>query len=400
MDHVRIENTGTGEAVPVNVVAGGAGDGSLLDGVTSSIKATVLDFTNSNPLAVRLTDTNGDYAAAGGGTQYADAAARGTATGTLAMGDDGTNIQSIKVDAAGELQIDVLSSALPTGAATAALQTQPGVDIGDVTINNAAGAAAVNIQDGGNVITVDGTIAATQSGAWDVSNVELPAAAAASDNFANPTTTNLMAMGMVWDGVAWDRAAGTSVDGSLVNLGTNNDVTVTSGTITLAASTGTQEVVGDVADAVAAAGNPVSIGLTARTTNRTAVADGNNVRAAADDMGRQVVITGQVRDLIGQQHTQIASSAAETTIITAIASTFCDLVQLVITNQTATAVNVTIKDSTAGTTRMIIALAASGGAVIPFTRPIPQATVNNNWTATLSSDAVTVNIFALYERNV
>jgi hypothetical protein len=45
---------------------------------------------------------------------------------------------------------------LPAGAATAALQTQPGVDIGDVTVNNAAGAAAVNIQDGGNTITVDG----------------------------------------------------------------------------------------------------------------------------------------------------------------------------------------------------------------------------------------------------
>jgi hypothetical protein len=32
---------------------------------------------------------------------------------------------------------------------------QPGVDIGDVTVNNAAGAAAVNIQDGGNSISVD-----------------------------------------------------------------------------------------------------------------------------------------------------------------------------------------------------------------------------------------------------
>lgn len=35
-----------------------------------------------------------------------------------------------------------------------------GTDIGDVTINNAAGAAAVNIQDGGNTITVDGTVTA------------------------------------------------------------------------------------------------------------------------------------------------------------------------------------------------------------------------------------------------
>ena len=45
-----------------------------------------------------------------------------------------------------------------SGTVTAA--AQPGVDIGDVTINNAAGASAVNIQDGGNSITVDGTITA------------------------------------------------------------------------------------------------------------------------------------------------------------------------------------------------------------------------------------------------
>lgn len=56
---------------------------------------------------------------------------------------DGTDLAN--VTAAGEL--NVLATA------------QPGVDIGDVTINNAAGASAVNIQDGGNSITVDGTVA-------------------------------------------------------------------------------------------------------------------------------------------------------------------------------------------------------------------------------------------------
>ncbi len=57
----------------------------------------------------------------------------------------------------------VSSSALPTGASTAALQTQPGVDIGDVTVNNAGGGSAVNIQDGGNTITVDGAVTVTGS---------------------------------------------------------------------------------------------------------------------------------------------------------------------------------------------------------------------------------------------
>jgi hypothetical protein len=51
---------------------------------------------------------------------------------------------------------------LPAGAATSALQTQPGVDIGDVTVNNASGASAVNIQDGGNSITVDGPLTDAQ----------------------------------------------------------------------------------------------------------------------------------------------------------------------------------------------------------------------------------------------
>jgi len=47
----------------------------------------------------------------------------------------------------------------------------------DVTVDNAAGAAAVNIQDGGNTITVDGTVAisgtvaVTQSGVWDIGTV-------------------------------------------------------------------------------------------------------------------------------------------------------------------------------------------------------------------------------------
>lgn len=49
-----------------------------------------------------------------------------------------------------------------------------------------------------------------------------------TDNFANPTTAGLSAtFNMVYDGATWDMLRGTSVDGMLVNLGTNNDVTVT-----------------------------------------------------------------------------------------------------------------------------------------------------------------------------
>jgi hypothetical protein len=51
------------------------------------------------------------------------------------------------------------------------LAANSGVDIGDVTINNAAGASAVNIQDGGNTITVDGTVSANATLAAETTKV-------------------------------------------------------------------------------------------------------------------------------------------------------------------------------------------------------------------------------------
>lgn len=81
-----------------------------------------------------------------------------------------------------EMQVDIVAS-LPAGANA----------IGSVTVNNAAGASAVNIQDGGNSITVDGTIAATQSGTWNVNNVSgtvsLPTGAATAANQSTEITS-------------------------------------------------------------------------------------------------------------------------------------------------------------------------------------------------------------------
>lgn len=182
----------------VNVKAGGAGDGAILDGVTSTIKATVFDYASSNPLAVRLTDTAGDYVGAGAGTQYTeDAVAVADPVGTqlisrrrdtlasevsldgdviavnstskgelyvkhadaVAATQSGTwtvqpgntaNTTAWKVDGSSVTQpVSATSLPLPTGAATAALQTQPGVDIGDVTVNNAVGGPVpVRLSDG------------------------------------------------------------------------------------------------------------------------------------------------------------------------------------------------------------------------------------------------------------
>jgi len=76
---------GTANIGDVDVASIATGDNvvgrvKLTDGTTV---ADVFDYTNANPIAVRLTDTNGDYVAAGAGTQYTeDAAAAANPVGT------------------------------------------------------------------------------------------------------------------------------------------------------------------------------------------------------------------------------------------------------------------------------------------------------------------------------
>lgn len=71
---------------------------------------------------------------------------------------------TVTADAGTDLNTSAL--ALEAGGNLAAINAKmvTGTDIGDVTINNASGASAVNIQDGGNTITVDGTVAVTNAG--------------------------------------------------------------------------------------------------------------------------------------------------------------------------------------------------------------------------------------------
>lgn len=203
----------------------------------------------------------------------------------------------------------------------------PGVDIGDVTVNNAAGASAVNIQDGGNSVTVDGTVTAN-------------------------------------------------------------------------AGTGDRSTVGNVAHDSGDSGNPVKIGGKARITNPTAVADADRVDGYFDDLGKPVVRLCAPRDLLVTQTTTI-SSGTETTILTSVASTFLDLVMLILCNTSATAVRVDIRDATAGTIRFAIYLPAGDtrGFSIPGV-PIPQTTAANNWTAQLSGAVTDVRIYAFAMKDV
>jgi len=160
----------------------------------------------------------------------------GTINGTVDQGQGGTSPWLIKIDqtstnadvnvtdraardlgkvdiasldqytpVSGRLPVDITSLPLPTGAATSALQTQPGVDIGDVTVNNASGASAVNIQDGGNSITVDNATLSVTGGGTESSALRV--------TVANDSTGVLSVD---------DNGSSLTVDGT-VNIGTFPD---------------------------------------------------------------------------------------------------------------------------------------------------------------------------------
>lgn len=109
-------------------------DATLTGGTTKAIcrggakgSTTAADVTstasgvNHQLIDVAIYDAAGSQITSfGGGTQYADGDSRGTATGTLCMVDDGTNIQSLSGDSSGRLNVNNISGtvSLPTGAST------------------------------------------------------------------------------------------------------------------------------------------------------------------------------------------------------------------------------------------------------------------------------------------
>lgn len=136
---------GTVNAIPVILKTVAAGGAAL--GVAATPMRTDPTGTTTQPVsAASLPLPTG-----------ASTAAKQPALGTA--GTPSADVLSVQgVAAMTALKVDGSAVTQPvSGTVTAA--AQPGVDIGDVTINNTAGAAAVNVQDGGNSLTVDGTVA-------------------------------------------------------------------------------------------------------------------------------------------------------------------------------------------------------------------------------------------------
>lgn len=161
------------------------------------------------------------------------------------------------------------------------------------------------------------------------------------------------------------------------------------------------QVVGNIAHDGADSGNPVKVGGVARTANPTAATAGDRVDIYCDDLGKQVVYPIAPRDRLVAAPRVSLTNTTETNLIAAGgAGVFRDLVQLILSNESATEVRVDFRDVTAGVVLFSLDLYPDGGgAVVPFRVPWPQATANSAWTMQCSAGVSTVYASALFVEN-
>lgn len=126
---------------------------------------------------------------------------------------------------------------------------------------------------------------------------------------------------------------------------------------------------------------------------------GSPAMAIGDKFGRQIILNNAIRDTMASQTTTISASTSETTIITAAASTFKDLSALMISNTSATAARVDIRDTTAGSVIFQVYVPAGDVRGITLTSPWPQTSVNSNWTAQSSASVTDLRISCQFINN-
>jgi len=313
-------------------------DNAVLDAIAASVAAidtdtstiighvdgleTLIGTTNTNTgaatTALQLID---DTVAVLGTATYSEGSSKGIVIGGVRRDADTTLVNTtnefapFQLDVNGYLKVEAFSGeTLPvsltsttitgtvaaTQSGTWTLGANSGVDIGNVTINNAAGASAVNIQDGGNTITVDGTVSVTGVATETTLSSLLTSSQLIDDTIfvlGTDTYSEAVSKGQLIGAVRRDGdtpLAGTTNEISPLITDANGYLKVeifdgggshtvdNNGTFAVQAA-------GDVAHDTADSGNPVKVGFKAVNALPTAVAANDRANAISDLWGRQLV---------------------------------------------------------------------------------------------------------------
>lgn len=159
------------------------------DGVTGQLaKVDLNDDAATYALKVKDNDANTKLS-----TIQADTTALSNTTGDAGSpialggisvhGSDGTNFRKLRTDANGELQVDVLSSALPSGAATLAEQQAQTTIVNQISQDTTVLASAVNSD--GNPAGSTGVMIGGKDGAGDFQQASVNAAGELSVTFGS-----------------------------------------------------------------------------------------------------------------------------------------------------------------------------------------------------------------------
>lgn len=330
----------------------------------------------------------------GGGTQYADGATftQGTSLGNLSMGTYQSSHQTLTTGKSGAIAVDINRNTL-TNIATKLDSTND-----SVTASNTTGNVASAGTDSGNPVKVGGVYNSTQPTFTNGQRGDLQLGSRGSlrtELFGPSSASGAAVISPGSDGASVQQALQVNTQPYVYNGSTYDRQRSAPG------GTGTMAIGGLTASGSSIAVAPITHGGQAKTANPTAVADGQVVNATYDKLGKQVVV-GSIRDLKGRQTTTITASTSETTIVTAVASTFLDIYGLVLANSGATATTVQLRDSTAGTVlgTFYVPAGDTRGFMLPESAALAQTTVNNNWTAQCGSSTSSMIVTALYVKNI
>lgn len=372
------------------------GQVKLSDGTTV---ATVSNYTNSKPLNVRLSDTNGDYVAAGAGTQYTeDAAAAADPVGNALILRRRDTLSAVEVSADGD---NIGANATSKGE----LYVKH-ADALPVTDNS----SSLTVDDGGGSLTVDGTVAISgtvavtdNAGSLTVdAPVGTPVFVRLSDGTsaisALPITDNAGSLtvdgtvGISGTVAVTDNASSLTVDAPVatpvfVRLSdgaaaisalpvTDNGSTLSiddgAGSITV---DGSITAVGGVAHDSPTSGNPLQVAGEARSTDRTQVADADVARFITTLLGKTIVQPFATPSLTWN-YAAASGGITNTTGVTAKAAAgagvrnYITMAQ-VINGHASVDTDVQIRDGAAGTVLWRgFAKAGGGGCVAKFDPPL------------------------------
>ncbi len=304
----------------------------------------------------------------------------GAADSAAAIPGDAANGLDVDVTRVqGTVAVSAASLPLPSGAATAAKQPALGTA-------GASSADVITVQGVASMtaLKVDGA-AVTQP--VSAASLPLPSGAATAAKQPAPGTAGTPSADVLTVQGAASMTA-LKVDGAAVTQPVSGTVTAN-----LAAGTNTNEVVGDAAHGAAVAGNPVLSGREARTSDGTAVSNGQAVRAIADTLGKQIVIQGAVHDLYTSGRANITNTTAADVIAAAGAGIRIAVTSVLVTNAHATvATKVEIRD---GTTVKIQGQSAAGGGGFALSgggTPLFIATANTAVTARCATTGADVDV--------